>query len=131
MEGNYEVNFGGQAVGKVQVRRQGLYYVFHCRCRLTGEVVSKLVVHTGNHQENLGILVPMGDGFGLDTKVPVKKLGEGIPSFQVVPNRVVLQGQFVPIRAEEPFAYITRLQNAFLARLEGEVGAVIQENPGT
>ena len=29
-----EVTIGNQSVGRVQVRRQGLYYVFRCRCSL-------------------------------------------------------------------------------------------------
>ena len=130
MEGNYELRFGGQAIGKVQVIREGLYYRFLCRCRLKGEMVARVVVNCGDRQDSLGILVPMGDGFGLETRIPAKRLGFGKPEFTVTPNRGKLQGAFVPIKPEEPFSYIARLKNAYLARVNGEIGAVIKETAG-
>ena len=77
MEGTYGVYFGTNLAGKVQVRRQGLYYRFACRCRLTGEVVCRLRVTCGGRRENLGVVVPVDGGFGLETSLPVKCLGEG------------------------------------------------------
>ena len=122
MEGNYQVYFGEQAVGRVQVKREGLYYRFCCRCSLSGAVVCRLVLTCGEEQVHLGILVPMGESFGLDTRVPVKRLGETEPEFQVLPGRVVTSGRFVPIKPEEPFAYIARLKEAFLAYQNGQAG---------
>lgn len=127
MEGNYEVTFGQQTVGKVQVLRQGLYYRFICRCRLTGDVVLRLAVLCGDRQENLGVVVPMGDGFGLDKKVPVKHLGEGEMKFYLVPRHDRVLGKFVPIYPEEPFRYIARLKDAFLAKQNGQIGAAWKE----
>ena len=126
MEGTYKVFFGGQNVGNVRVSREGLYYCFHCRCRLSGEIVCKLIVTCGDVQVHLGVLIPTGEGFGLETKVPAKRLGEGEPSFHIQPNRVIMEGRFIPIKPEEPFAYIARLKEAFLARQEGQPGAVIK-----
>ena len=125
MEGSYEVCFGKDTVGKVQVLRQGLYYRFICRCRLTGDVICRLVARCGEKQENLGIVVPMEDGFGLDKKIPVKQIGEGNMDFLLVPKHDQLMGKFVPICPEEPFAYITRLKESFLVRKDGQVGLVI------
>ena len=72
MVGDYDVYFGHRQSGRVQVQRQGLYYRFQCRCRLTGDVVCRLYVLCGGRRENLGVVVPMDGGFGLDTRVPVK-----------------------------------------------------------
>ncbi len=124
MEGNYEVLFGGQAVGKVQVIRQGLYYRFHCRCRLTGDVICRLSVQCADRTESLGVVVPLGDGFGLDTKLAAKKLGEGTLRFTLAPKHQK-EGMFVPIYPEEPFAYIQGLKDAYLARKNGQVGLII------
>ena len=60
-----------------------------------------------------------------------RHLGLGELSFQVVPNRVVIPGQFVPIYPEEPFSYLARLKDAYLARVDGQVGAMIKEKAGT
>lgn len=127
MEGNYELKFGGQTVGKVQVTREGLYYRFCCRCRMPGDVVSRVVVSCGGREESLGILVPVGDGFGLDTRLAVKRIGQGDPDFTVVPNRMPLEGKFVPIKPEEPFAYIERLKDAYLVNANGQTGMIIKE----
>lgn len=126
MEGNYGVYFGGKLAGKVQVLRQGLYYRFLCRCQITGDVVCRLRVSCGDRQENLGVVVPMDGGFGLDTKLAVKRLGEGEMTFTLLPKHEVLTGKFVPIYPEEPFAYIQKLKDAYLARKDGQVGAVIR-----
>lgn len=130
MEGNYGLCFGGQAVGKVQVKREGLYYRFLCRCRLSGEVVSRVVVQCGTERENLGVLTPDGEGFSLNTRIPVKRFSAGNPVFTVVPNRPDISGKFVPISPEEPFAYIQRLKESFLVIREGRPGILIEQTPG-
>ncbi len=127
MEGNYPVFFGHENVGKVQVLRQGLYYRFICGCHMTGDVVCRLTVVCGDKRENLGVVVPTGDGFGLDKKLPVKRIGEGEMSFFLAPRHDQVPGKFVPIYPEEPFAYIARLKDAFLAHQNGQAGVVIQE----
>ena len=127
MEGNYGVYFGSQLAGKVQVIRQGLYYRFICRCQLSGDVVCRLLVSCGDRQENLGVVVPMDGGFGLDTKLAVKRLGQGTMAFQLRPKHEVAEGRFVPIYPEEPFAYIERLKEGFLARKDGQLGVILPE----
>lgn len=128
METCYEVFFGQETVGKVQVIRQGLYYRFICYCKLSGDVVCRLGVRCGVKTENLGVVVPMGDGFGLDKKLPVKHLGEGKMEFYLMPKHDKVQGKFVPIYPEEPFSYIERLKDAFLAQQNGQVGVIIKNN---
>ena len=126
MEGYYEVTFGNQTVGKVQVLRQGLYYRFICRCQLTGDVVCRLAVRCAGVEEKLGVVVPVEHGFGLDRKIPVKRLGQGMPEFFLSPKHEHQKGTFVPIYPEEPFAYIARLKDAFLLRQNGQLGAMIK-----
>lgn len=121
----YEIRMGSDVVGKATVERQGLYYHFSCRCRLSGAVMCRVSVSCGGHHENLGVLIPMGDVFGLDTKLAVKRLGEGSLRFMVLPKHQQTQRQFIPVRPEEPFSYITRLQDAFMEIRDGQVGVVI------
>lgn len=126
MEGNYGVYFGNDQVGKVQVLRQGLYYRFHCRCRLTGAVVCRLEVRCGQGRENLGVLVPMDGGFGLDTRIPVKRLTGDEPQFTVVPRHDKAQGFFAPICPQEPFSYIENLKDGYLAKKNGQIGMMLE-----
>ena len=127
MVGDYEVLFGNQPAGKVQVTRQGLYYRFVCRCKLSGDVVCRLCVSCGGQQENLGVVVPTGEGFGLDTRLPVKRFREGEPTFSLIPKHAMASGRFVPIVPEEPFAYIERLKTSFLVKKYGQLGIIIED----
>jgi len=127
MEGTYPVKFGQALVGKVQVQRQGLYLRFICRCKITGDVVCRLTVSCGGSRESLGVVVPVEDGFGLDTKIPAKRLSAGEMEFTLVPKHESAAGTFVPISPEEPFAYIRRLKNAYFERRYGQAGIVIPD----
>ena len=127
MDGTYEIMLGGESVGQAVVRRQGLYYRFSCRCDLSGEVIYRIPVTCGGKSESLGIPVPKNGEFYLDTRLAASRLGEGEPKFAAVPRRPDLGGMFVPISPEEPFRYLHRLENAFLARKDGQLGIVIPE----
>ena len=127
MVGDYDVYFCHQHSGRVQVQRQGLYYRFQCRCRLTGDVVCRLYVSCGGKRENLGVVVPMDGGFGLDTRVPVKRFSAGEPEFSLEPRQEAAGGTYAPIIPEEPFSYIERLKTGFLVRKYGEAGVFFPE----
>ena len=127
MDGTYEIMLGGEPVGQAVVRRQGLYYRFSCRCDLSGEVIYRITITCGGKSESLGIPVPKNGEFYLDTRLAASRLGEGEPKFAAVPRRPDLGGMFVPISPEEPFRYLHRLENAFLARKDGQLGIVIRE----
>ncbi|MBQ7415529.1 MAG: hypothetical protein IJW14_00650 [Oscillospiraceae bacterium] len=127
MDGEYDIYMGKDVVGTAQVERQGLYYRFRCSCRLSGDTLCRVSVCCNGHHENLGILVPMGDGFGLTKKLAVKKLGKGAFQFRVLPKHRTGEWQFVPVYPEEPFGYLTRLQNAFLEVRNGQAGVVIPD----
>lgn len=130
MEGYYEIRYGNKQVGKVQVLRQGLYYRFIARCRLSGDMLCRLQVTCADTQENLGVVIPMDGGFGLDTKLPIKRLGTGMPEFRLVTKQGASDRTFCPIYPEEPFAYISKLKDAFLIRKEGQIGVMIKNVQG-
>ena len=122
MEGQYSVTVSGQPVGKVVVQRQGLYYLFSCRCALSGAGIYRLAVTSGSERETLGILVPKDGSFVLETKVPVKRFGKGEMVFSLISRHERSTGTFIPISPEEPFAYISRLKKSFLEIKNGQMG---------
>ena len=127
MEGTYEIMLAGESVGQATVRRQGLYWQFSCRCDRSGETVCRVRVTCGGREADLGILVPEDGQFRLVTRVAASKLGSGTPEFICQPRRPELQGKFIPLRPEEPFAYLHRLEDAFLARQNGQIGLMIPD----
>lgn len=122
---SYPVMLGNEPIGTVQVRQSGLYVCFSCRCRLSGDQICTLELRRGAQREKLGVLVPEGSVFTLNTRLPAKRIGTEEASFHVVPKRAEMRGQFAPIYPDEPFAYLARLKDAYLARREGVVGAVL------
>lgn len=127
MIGNYDVKLGNETVGQAAVTKQGLYYHICSQCKLTGSIVCKLVVQWDDKTETLGVLVPEAGQFCLNTKMPMKRAGQGQPQFQVSPKHQRMPENFVPIRADEPFAYLSQLENAYLKMSGNTVGLIIPE----
>lgn len=130
MEKIFSVLLGQTHIGKVTMRRQGLYYHFHCRCRLPENKIYRLLVTCNTIQTNLGIFVPQENSFILDTKVPVKRIGEGELLFTAIPKQDFQGRTFVPISPEEPFAYLSRLKRSFLIQVDGQSGIYIPKTQG-
>ena len=123
---DFGVYFGDKRIGTARVERQGLYYHVSCRCELSGEGMYRLEVSGGEKLVDLGILVPEEKGFGLRTRFPVSRIGEGELRFALIPRHDKLEGRrFVPICPEEPFRYLERLKDAFLETQEGRKGACL------
>ena len=132
MEGQYQVFLDEKVAGKIQIKRSGLYYEILCRCHLPADTVFRLSARWEDRQENIGILIPEEDGsFSLKKKIACRHFGKGKPTFTVARNRGPLAQVFIPIRPEEPFAYIHRLNDAFLEYRDGQPGIRLQKNPGT
>jgi hypothetical protein len=91
------------------------------------EDVYRLILSSGDQQENLGILIPEGESFVLTRSVPVKQFRKGEWFFRIVPKEHTVTGTFVPISPDEPFAYINRLQEAFLVHHNGQPGIEIEK----
>ena len=125
MEQSFSVTVDGTTVGKVTVQRQGLYYRFFCRCSLSGDGIYRLAVTCGEHRDNLGVLVPKEDSFVLETKISVKRIGEGDMSFFLLSNTESHCGHFVPIYPDAPFRYISHLKESFLIHKNGKNGILI------
>ena len=121
VEGTYEVISGGQAVGSVVIRRQGLYYHIRCLCHLSGEGMFRLILEVGERTIDLGIMVPTDSFFGLQTRLSAKSLGTGSIHFHLKPQRNSENECLISVCPEEPFQYLSRLESAYLACRKPEV----------
>ncbi len=128
LQQEYSIRSGEETIGKVLVKLQGLYYRICCRCQLTGTVWYKLLARCGDNTVDLGLCIPVDGGFGVDTRIPIKRLGEGELTFRLVPKHNPLEGKFVQISPDEPFRHIRQLQKAHLARQDGHIGVVLTED---
>ena len=103
MEENYAVMYRGEQVGKLQMQKQGLYCRIQCRCQLPGDDIYRLKMLAGEDSTHIGVLVPEGDGFLLDKKIPTKRIPAGELSFVIRGSREaeVREPEKMPERAEE------------------------------
>ena len=78
----------------------------------------------GLQELDLGIAVPENGQFCVDTRIPVKRVPEGIPRVEVRPRRAERDLDFIPVHPEEPFIYLARLKQAYLVK-RGETAGVM------
>ena len=122
----YEVFQDGEPVGTVEVRREGLYWCFICRCQPIHRDMIRLWMICGGKETDLGLCVPMDGGFGTEKRIPAKQCGPGEPRFCLRHKDDILRGKYIPLSPEEPFQYIHRLETAFLERRGTRLGIVIK-----
>lgn len=130
MEQSFTVTLAGKSVGKVVVNRQGLYYLFSCRCNLTGDIIYRLTVSCGTTKVSLGILVPNNGCFMLNTKLPIKKFEDCEMIFRLLPQEENHARVFVPIKPDEPFTYISQLKESFLTLQNSQPGIFVSKKQG-
>ena len=153
MAETYDITYEGAPVGAARMEKLGLYYVFSCRCRLPKEGLYRIHAISGDTREDLGICIPMDGAFGMDKKIPTKRLGDGRLTFELVPKdwkpwEIVPESEpvpqmeeteeetvqnesdeevFVPVSEEEPFEHLDKLEDARMEMRDDQVGIVIQE----
>lgn len=143
MAENYDITYETESVGTAKVEKQGLYYSFSCRCSLPEEGLYRIHAICDAAREDLGICVPMDGLFGMDKKLPAKRLGEGPMRFELVhkdwsPQEITAvqepelpqqeeESLFIPVSEEEPFEYLDKLEDAVMEVREDEIGVVLQQ----
>lgn len=126
---DYPVMDQDKQIGRAQLTREGLYYRLVCRCKLPAGGMCRLEIQCGEKRADLGILVPVENGFGLDTHFPVNRIGTGEIVFRLQPHRdASMERIFIPLKPEEPFRYLSRLKDAFLETRGGQRGISIPKN---
>ena len=152
----FDITYDGAPVGTAKLEKHGLYYKFCCRCAMPDDGLYRIHILCGNEREDLGICIPMDDLFGMDKAVPVKRFGEQLLQFELVPKdwkpqepipepQEALQEEciespeaeeqqspepeqlFVPVLENEPFEYLDKLENAVLESRPDEVGILLEQ----
>lgn len=102
MAETYDITHEGAPVGSAQMEKQGLYYVFSCRCRLPDKGMYRIHVICGETREDLGICIPIDGMFGTEKRIPSKRLGEKTPAFELVAKDWVPPTPAMPEPEEPP-----------------------------
>lgn len=115
----YSVLLVGKKIGTADVEKRGLYYKIRCVCYLDGREPVHIIV-SAEREVDLGLCVPNGKHYELNTSIPVKQVGEGELTFQAASKCRPLE-MAVPVTADEPFQYIMRLKDAYCVRRKNQI----------
>ena len=126
MNQEYNITCNGHIVGKANVKKEGLYYHFRCICDLRKENIYTIIASCGGTEQNLGICVPMGECLGVDTKIPIKYIGEGEFTFRAVSKQNDEAEAFYSLDAGKPFANLSQLENAHFCIQDNKPGIRIK-----
>ena len=124
MEGDYQVILQDKPVGEVSVRKEGLYYHFLCTVRLRKNSRYRLLAISDEKEVDLGLCIPQGDTFGLSTKIPIKRFGDG-PYHFVLWNKS--EKTTIPLDEKCPFPDLRILPDCRFIRENGKASLISQK----
>ena len=121
----FDVFYGGQIVGSVTVRKEGLYYLLSCHCKRI-EGILRLVLHRGAERVSVGICAPEGTGIGICRRLPIKLLGMPPWRFALTEG----DGEvFVPLGGTLPTVVLRNLDLASFCTRDGKPGLLFPYLP--
>lgn len=103
-----------QAVGRAEVKKEGLYYRFFCTCTPPDNGIYRIVVCDGSNTRDIGICIPTGTV----ARVPIKYLPGERLTFSLVPKD--RKETAVPVATGEPFERLEQLDNARFQVTQGQ-----------
>lgn len=130
LEGTYTVRCDGQPVGKVEVKRQGLYWLINCRCQPANDRMLHLQMEMGKSSADLGLLIPVSGMLELRKQIPIKRIAQGSPVFWLR-DRKTSSYHFQPIDPDIPFPWLERIGECVFTQVDSKKGVKLRlENKG-
>lgn len=118
----FEITLNGKPLGTATVEKQGLYYRISCRCLLPDRKIHTIWVRWSDGSRKLGVCVPEGQYFCLDTKVPTKYFPLTGLSLEI---DYQAENEFFPIDTQKPFIHIDKLEQSRFDIRDDQPGLVI------
>lgn len=115
-------------IGTAQLVSCGLYRRFICRCELPPGRMYRLWVMGIGDPVNVGILIPEGERYMLDKKIPEKRIATGAIRLTVLPADQQASNDFVTLNPDQPFEPLDQLETAVLGWKNGEIGIFINKS---
>ena len=115
-------------MGQLQLSQCGLYYEVVFRCRPQKETL-RLVDDCDEGEVSIGICAPIASGFGVNRKIPVKKLGMGAHAFRLIPVETPESPEFYEISEDKPCEVLSLISCARFTRAGGKPGLTISRSP--
>ena len=122
----FAIMMNGKIVGNAIMEPLGLYYRFRCQCAFSDAEIHTIWVRWERGNRKLGVCVPYGTQYLLETKVPAKYFPDSKLTF-TVDYREETKDDFYPVNPEEPFGLVDKLPQAHFEIRNGKPGLVIPE----
>ena len=117
----FNIRMGDAIVGRAEIIRKGLYYHITCTCNPPSNEIHRVIMTDGSVKRDLGICVPINDGFSLFARVSVKSFSQEQFHFELVNGS---KGEFV-VSNDAPFAHLDKLETARLQQTDGQFVIII------
>lgn len=112
MEFCYEVIRGNTVVGEIRLMEQGLYCKMKCNCTFHLPGIYRLHLECLGIDRNLGVLIPDGNRYSLETAIPTKYIDYDHPTFYISGMDQTSEDKIVSVDSDMPFSYIRNLEKA-------------------
>jgi hypothetical protein len=96
-----------EAFGKAELNREGLYYRICIHCPQSARIHLRCALGT----LDLGVCVPSAGEFIIQTRIPVKKIGEGKITFYTASEET----SFYPVSEDASFLRLNLLRSCVMA----------------
>ena len=120
----YPITCENKSVGTAQVTVEGLYYRIRCYCTQEARPPRRILMRSEAASVDLGICVPDGNRFSLNTRIAVKRLGKGDFSFHLSSpgNEKEI---FYVVDKNKPFPHLPSIKKARFAVQDGKAGLCV------
>lgn len=118
----YDVYMGDAIIGSAEIVRVGLYYNIKIFCKPPASGIYRSFVVSAGKKVYLGICIPIGDGYEISKRLPVKHLNDSDMIFIITSANE--RSTFLPIESNQPFVHPRMLKKAHFVKIEGIPGVV-------
>jgi len=119
----HSVTFNGQTVGRIELHKEGLYWIIGCVCSLENGPLYRLTATTDKDRLDLGTLIVYQNRYVLNTRISTKKAGNRFVDFQIkVPGD---DKMFIPVYTDKAFEKFDILDQAAFVKLGDQPGLQI------
>lgn len=122
----YNIVFGKENVGTVNVESVGMYTHFSSKCKFRNDGIYRIIAIYGKDKIDLGICIRSGNSYTGRARVATKHLSGDVPSFYAV-DGLQRDTVFIPVEPRKAFGEISKLPGAKFHIQAGQTGLILYE----
>ena len=123
----YPVLLHDKDVGMVKIEREGMFYKVLYQCSFPDHQIYRMMLAYDDTLIDLGVCVPSKNIYHSAGRLPCKNIDTEKLSFYLTTGKVKANG--IPVETGKPFAYLDKLDNAYLVTDHETTRIVIDQFP--